>query len=162
MMAIPLLDFLEGRARQALPFLRSAAAKGLTATAALESIKGLTPTFNRQRMLDIYAVLQERADPEKLARLVGQNVPIPQELHTPSPAEMRSNYQYVVEAIDEFAEPIGYVTISSAIPLSGADIRASAGLIFATQSELYLEEETQRASAVSIIEANVNASVPKP
>jgi hypothetical protein len=156
------LSFLTGRAGEALPYLKGAAAEGLTPTAAIALLKGLNLTFNRQRMLDVYAALQARVDPERAARLVGQNAPIPQELHFTPPQQMLANYEYVVEAVDEFAEPIGYVTISSSVPLAANEIRARGGLLFVTQSEVYLEEEDQIPHAVTIVEANVNASVPKP
>jgi hypothetical protein len=156
------LSFLTGRAAQALPTLQGAAAEGLTPTAALALLTPLNLTFNRQKMLDVYASLQARVDPERAARLVGQNVPLPQELHFTYPRQMISDYEYVVEAADEFAEPIGYVTISSSVPLAANEIRARAGLLFVTQSELYLEEENQIPHAVSITEANVNASAVNP
>jgi hypothetical protein len=156
------LSFLTGKAGEALPYLKGAAAEGLTPTAAIALLKGLNLTFNRQRMLDVYAALQARVDPERAARLVGQNVPLPQELHFTYPRQMSSDYEYVVEAVDEFAEPIGYVTISSSVPLAANEIRARGGLLFVTQSELYLEEEQQIPHSVSITEANVNASAVNP
>jgi hypothetical protein len=156
------LGFLTGRAARALPYLQGAAAEGLSPTAALAILAPLNLTFNRQRMLDVYAALQARVEPERAARLVGQNVPLPQELHFTYPRQMLSDYEYVVEAVDEFLEPIGYVTISSSVPLAANEIRARAGLLFTTQSENYLEEEDQVPAAISITEANVNATAPKP
>lgn len=155
-MATPLLEFLEGRAKEALPYLRAAAAKGLTPTEAIKELTPLGLTFRRQAMLDVYAALQNRIDPERTARLVGQGVPIPQELHNVSPVDLGSNYQYVVGAYDVSGEPLGYVTVSSNIPLSAERIRLKAGILFATGAEVYLEDPNIPIAAIAIGEANVS------
>jgi hypothetical protein len=155
-MATPLLDFLTGRAKQALPTLKGAAARGLSPTAALAELVPLNLTFNRQRMLDVYAALQPAVAPERAFRLAGQNVPLPYELHNNPPQQMIHNFEYVVEAVDEFSNPLGYLTVTSAVPLSGNEIRAQAGELFATQADEYLEEPGKKIDAVSIVEANAN------
>lgn len=159
-MNTPLLDFLEGRAKEALPFLRGAAARGLTPSQAIAELKPLNLTFQRQRMLDVYAALQNRIDPERIARLVGEDIPLPQELHNVSPVELGSNYQYVVGAFDDTGEPLGFVTVSSAVPLAPTAIRALAGGVFASDKELYLDEPQIPIAAIAIGEANVSPGAP--
>lgn len=159
-MATPLLDFLVGRAKEALPYLRGAAKQGLSAAAAIELLRPLNLTFRRQSMLDVYAALTNRIDPERTARFVGQTIPIPLELHNVSPVNLSTNYQYVVGATDETGEPIGYVTVVSNVALAPVQIRTRAGLLFASEGELYLEEGSLPVTAVSIEEANVSPSAP--
>lgn len=161
-MSVPLLDFLTGRAKQALPFLEGFAQKGFTPAQALEALKGLAPTFNRQSMLDVYAALQSRLTPERVLRLAGRTAPIPISLHNPSPADLGSNYQYRVGAFDETGEPIGYVTVSSNIPLAAVQIEATAGLLFGSQGELYLEEGSLPVSAIAIENIYRNTSTTAP
>lgn len=160
-MAQPLLDFLVGRAKEALPYLSGAARQGLTAAAAIDLLKPLNLTFNRQRMLDVYAALQNRKDPERSARLVGENVPIPQELHRESPADLSTNYQYVVGAYDENGDNLGHVTVVSSVPLAAAAIRENALDIFRSDTALYLSVKNAAINSVSIVEANVSVSAPK-
>jgi hypothetical protein len=155
-MATPLLDFLTGRAKQALPILKGAAARGLSATAALALLVPEHLTFNRQRMLDVYAALQPAVAPERAFRLVGQNAPLPYELHNNPPQQMAHNFEYVVEAVDEFAEPLGYLTVSSAVPLAGNEVRARAVQLFESQPEEYLEDPLKQIGAISVVEANAN------
>lgn len=143
----------------ALPFLRGFASQKFTPTEALAALKPLDLTFNRQRMLDVYAVLQDRLDPERTGRLVGQNVPIPQDLHTTSPSTLSSNYQYVVEAFDEFGNVLGAVTVSSSVPLSVSEVRSRGGLLIASNEELYLEDENVVINSVSVVEANISPTV---
>ena len=158
-MAQPLLDFLTGRARAALPFLRAAAAQGLSGAVAIELVRQFAQTFQRQQMLDIYAVLQNRADPERIARLVGQYAPIPNELHTPSVTQLKNPYEYVVVATDEEGEDIGALTVGSTFPLSAEEIHRRANTLFREQPAVYLSKQIGELVAQSIEEANVSSEV---
>lgn len=143
----------------ALPFLRGFAERGLSATQALEQLKPMGLTFNRQRMLDVYAALQNKIDPERSARLVGQDVPIPQELHNLAVNRQTHNYQYEVGAFDETGQPLGYVTVGSTIPLAASEIRTRASNLMLrpdAPSPPFLKGEVV---ALSIEKASVNLGV---
>lgn len=153
-MAMPLLDFITGRARQALPFLRAAAVRGDTPSAALASLKPLDLTFNRQRMLDVYAALQNRLDVARTLRLVGSSTPIPAELHDIAASNINSNYQYIVGAYSEEGIPLGFLTVASSETLTRGEIEERAGILFATQTELYIEDEQIPIAGLRIVELN--------
>jgi hypothetical protein len=161
-MAQPLLDFLVGRAKAALPFLRKAAKEGLTATAAIESLKALNLTFQRQRMLDVYAALQSRADVNQYIRLVGENTVLPEEAHHPAETNLNSNYQYVVGGVNAAGEDLGFATITSAVPLAAIEIRALGTGLLASGS--YLEDVVTdlEVAYVTIEEANVSPTAVRP
>lgn len=144
----------------ALPFLRGFAERGLTPSQAIAELKPLDLTFNRQRMLDVYAALQERTDPERLARLVGQDIPIPQDLHAPSVNKQSNNYQYEVGAFDENGDALGYVTVGSYVGLAGNQIRTLAMRLFTEDASIYLDRPKVPINSISIVSATVSNEVP--
>jgi hypothetical protein len=122
-MAVPTLEFLTGRAKAALPFLVGAAERGLTPSQAIAELAPLNLTFRRQAMLDVYATLTSAPSPTRIERLIGANAPIPQNLHTTSPAPLGSNYQYQVSFGSLVTANPDYLTVTSDVPLSLAQIR---------------------------------------
>lgn len=159
-MAQPLLDFITGRARLALPYLRAAAKQGLSAAKAIDLLRPFNLTFNRQRMLDVYGVLLNRIDPSRVERLVGSATPFPVDLHTPAPTNINSNFQYVVSTLDLTSQEDEYLTVSSSVPLAADEIREMGALLFANGQYFENEQAPVRAGEVAIIEANVGQNVP--
>ena len=158
-MAQPLLDFLTGRARTALPFLRAGVAQGLSSSAIIAALQGQGLSFARQRMLDVIAALQGRADINRYIRLAGETTPLPPEAHTVSVTNLRTNYQYVVRAENPVTEDEYYVTVVSAVPLSVVQIRALADSAFLGTGDSSIDREEYDRSIVTIEEANVDPSV---
>jgi hypothetical protein len=159
-MAVPLLDFLTGRAKAALPFLVASAEKGRTAAQAIAELAPLNLTFRRQAMLDVYAALTSAPTPTRIERLIGPDVPIPQNLHTTSPAPLGTNYQYVVSFESLVTENPDYLTVVSDVPLSIADIRELGAEL--ANDELYkdLDLGFVEASDVTVSRALVDNRVP--
>lgn len=155
-MAEPLLDFLTGRARAALPFLRYAAARNLPASIANDILRQLGGGLQTQRIGDIYAVLQQRANPERIARLSGENAVIPIDIHTVSPEQLSSNYQYVIRTDITTNQQEDFLTVSSDVPLSPGQIRQQGATLF--NSGLYkdLELGTVLPDEIVIVELNRN------
>lgn len=161
-MAQPLLDFLTGSARRALPFLRSAAAKGLSANAAIAGLRQLDIGVQRQRVLDIYAVLQNRANPERIARLAGENTTIPVDVHTPAPVDIANPFQYVIEANIEGEATGDYLTVVSTVPLSPRQIREQGVFLFNGEDYRDLELGPLSTVDIQIIEANASTELTSP
>lgn len=155
-MAEPLLDFLTGRARAALPFLRYAAARNLPASIANDILRQLGGGLQTQRIGDIYAVLQNRANAERVARLTGENGIIPIDLHVASPNELSSNYQYVIQAVINNEATGDFLTVSSDIPLSPGQIRAQGVFLFNRSDYRDLELGPVVADDIQIVELNRN------
>jgi hypothetical protein len=166
-MPTPLLDFLEGRAKSALPFLRAGVKQGQSATQIIANLAPLNLTFRRQAMLDVIAALQGKITPERkggieppLTRLLGVNTPIPQDLHNPAVVNLNSNYQYVVNFAQEGVVTSDYLTVSSAVPLSIANIKLLGSLIANTGYLADVEAPQVSPTDVGVIEANVSPTAP--
>lgn len=161
-MAQPLLDFLTGSARRALPFLKQYAKEGLSANAAASRLKLENAGIQRQKVLDIYAVLQNRANPERIARVTGENTTIPVEIHTPVPVDINSPFQYVVEANIEGQATGDYLTVVSTVPLSPRQIREQGVFLFNGEDYRDLELGPLSTVDIQIIEANASTSLTTP
>jgi hypothetical protein len=158
-MAQPLLDFITGSARMALPFLRKAAAAGVKAGAVIDVLRAFGLKFSTQRMLDVYAALQGRADLSRYLRIVPPTVTLPYEAHTEAVFNMRTNYQYVVRVFNPATQNEQYVTVVSEFPLAEVQIRAEVDTIFATGQKYQVPLDEYTDSDVSIVEANRSAGV---
>lgn len=155
----PLLDFLVGRARQALPYMRALAARGTNAGVALEILQQFDLGFQKQRFLDVYAALQNRADVNRYARLVGPNGILPPEAHTVAVTELTSNgqpvnYQYLLEVENGPIQAPEYITVSSQVPLSTNDIFSLGTSILSNPARYSLTQEELGQITLSLQEAN--------
>jgi hypothetical protein len=160
--AQPVLEFLTGRARQALPYLRAAAAQGLSANAAIAALKAIPIALQRQKALDIYGVLLSRVSPERIIRLVGETTPIPIEFHSPAVRDQFSNYQYVVSTPNQLTDELAYLTVSSAVPLAGAEIRELGQQAFEGVGDSSIAGGFIEGQNITINEANIGGQVPRP
>lgn len=122
--AQPLLDFLTGSARAALPFLRSQVLQGISANQIISNLKDYGLSFQRQRVLDVIAALRGYADLPKYLRLVGGNTPLPYEAHVINIASQQANYNYVLKNENAPEGIPEYITVSSVVPLSVNNILA--------------------------------------
>lgn len=158
-MAQPLLDFLEGRARAFLPFLRTGAAAGVKATAVIDVLRAFGIPFTTQRVLDIYAALQNRADLPRYLRLVPQTIPLPPEAHTINVVyEQVADYNYLVSVFHPATGRQEYITVASDIALSQANIRAQVDALFSGEKyQISLEEYPD--ATVTIEDAKVREGV---
>lgn len=161
-MAQPLLDFLEGRAKAALPFLRAGVAQGLSPTAIIASLEGKVETFRRQAMLDIIHALQGVYKLPQYLRITPKATPLAAEAHVTSPSAMDTNYQYVTKLDNpDLPAPI-YITVVSDVPLSQIAIMGQAQLMYLGEKYgLAGIDEFQR-STVDIVSASINPSTPVP
>jgi hypothetical protein len=158
-MAQPLLDFLTGRARAALPFMRKAAAAGVTAANALDVLRAFGVGFQTQAFYDVYNALLGKATIKNYLRIVPETVTLPYEAHAVNPVRQRTNYEYVLEI---FHPPTGhqqYITVGSAIPLSQLQLKAQADAIFSSEAVYEVEQAEYPDSEVTVIEANVATGV---
>lgn len=154
-MAVPLLDFVTGRARQALPFLKKAASEGLTPTQAISQLRELGGGGQTQRLLDIYAALQNRISLPRILRLVGETTTIPKDLHHLAETTINSNYQYVIAtSVGGYPTP-DFLTVTSSVPLSAAQIRAQGAFLFNSEEYSDLDLGPVEQSDIDITEANV-------
>lgn len=161
----PLLDFLTGRARQALPYLRALAARGTQAGVALEILRSFDLGFQRQQFLDVYAALQNRADVNRYLRIVPPNTLLPPEAHTVAVTELTSqgrfvNYQYVLEVENE---PLGapeFITVSSQVPLSQNEILSLGTGVLNNPAAYDFSTDQLGKIQLSIAEANVSQRAP--
>jgi len=158
-MAQPLLDFITGRARAALSFLRGAVAQGLKATGIVDLLQSQGLSFRRQAMFDVIAALQNRASISQYLRITPPNTPLPAEAHALSVVNLRANYQYVVEAVNRISGAESYITVSSEIPLSQVQIQATADSVFLSYHDLAVREGEYVPGSARIIEANRDPSV---
>ena len=158
----PLLDFLTGRARQALPFLRQLVSEGLEPTVIISELREYNLGFQTQRVLDVIAALYGRANVARWIRLVGANTALPPEAHTTNVAGQSTNYQYVVRVENA---PVGvpeFLTVSSDIPLSWNSIQSKALIAAIVSGPPKSEEEDFEDITFVPIEANVSVAAPKP
>jgi hypothetical protein len=154
-MAQPLLDFLEGRARVALPFLRAAATAGVKVTAVIDVLRAFGLKFATQPILDIYAALQGRADIKRYLRIVPLTTTLPSEAHKANVVYNQiANYNYVIRVFHPDTMGTQYVVVASAVPLSQLQIRAKVDAMFATGERYKLTLEEYADSEVTIEEAN--------
>ena len=158
-MAQPLLDFIVGRARAALPFLRGLVAQALNPTAIVNRLQEQGLSFRRQAMFDLIAALQNRAGVAQYLRITPPNTPLPTEAHALSVVNLRSNYQYVVEAVNPISGAQSYITVSSEIPLSQVQIQATADSVFLSYRDLGVREGEYELGSGRIIEANRDPGV---
>lgn len=156
-MAQPLLDFLTGRARAALPYLEALAARNVRTADVFAILQGFDLSFQRQRVLDLYATLQGRIDPERSARLVGAGNVIPDELTNVAPVKLRSNYQYLISATGAEATEPTFATVSSDVPLSANTIRLLASEVLTSDQEAYKLGSFVNPSDVTIVRAQRQA-----
>lgn len=165
-MATPALDFLTGRAREALPFLRGAIARGLS-NAEILALKGIEfASFARQRMLDVIAILRQsvpvRAGSptlfQRYLRIVPPTTPLPIEAHAPSVTNLSSTYQYLVRADNLKTDEEFFITVSSAVPLSQVQINAVADTIFLGPTESGVGAAGRSQLATSIESAQFDSS----
>jgi hypothetical protein len=154
-MAQPLLDFLEGRARVALPFLRAAANAGVKVTAVIDVLRAFGLKFATQPILDIYAALQGRADIRRYLRIVPPATTLPAEAHAANVVyNQAENYNYVIRVFNPALQHEQYVVVASAVPLSQLQIRAKVDAMFATGERYKLSLEEYSDAEVTIEEAN--------
>jgi len=158
-MAQPLLDFITGRARAALPFLRGAVAQGLAPTAIVEALRTQGLSFRAQAMYDVIAALQNRASVAQYLRLTPPTTPLPAEAHALSVVNLRANYQYVVSAVNAASGAEYDITVSSAVPLSRVQILAAADSAFLGSGNSAIGQREYEATTRSIIEANRDPGV---
>lgn len=158
-MAQPQLEFLTGKARQALPFLRGFARAELSPTSALNLLKALNIPIRTQTTLDIYAALQNRADITRYLRLVPPTQPLPTEAHTGAVAPQRNNFEYIIQVTHPATGVSQYVQIGSDIPLSQNAINSRVDAIFAGNEKYQIALEDYPDSTVQIVEANIAAGV---
>jgi hypothetical protein len=159
-MAQPFLEFLTGRARIALPYLRGASARGLTTSAALALLKELGIAIRTQTATDIYAALRGRANPEQYSRLIPSTEPLPYEAHGRNIQPQEENYQYVVEVFHPQTGNQQYIQFASAIPLSRNLIDARVEMIFAAGEKYAVTFEQLPDSSITIVEASTSLSAP--
>lgn len=169
-MAEPLLDFLAGRAKAALPFLRGAVAQGLNINQIINALQASgIGTFRRQSMLDIIAALQNRFDPTnpkltriaRFMRLVPETTVLPPEAHTVNVVTAQgSNYEYVVRLQSEENPVPRYITVVSEIPLSAANVYAVSETTFYGYAAVDQTPLTIDPGDQTIIEANVSPTAP--
>jgi hypothetical protein len=158
-MAQPLLDFLTGRARAALPFMRKAVAAGVSAANALDVLRAFGVGFQTQAFYDVYNALLGRAKLPAYLRIVPDTTTLPYEAHAVNPVRQRTNYEYVIKI---FHPPTGhqqYITVGSAVPLSVLQLKAQTDAIFASEAIYEVTREEYPDSEVTVIEANVAAGV---
>ena len=160
-MAEPLLDFLTGRAKAALPFLRGAVAQGLKPEQIIAALQASgIPTFRREVMLGIIAALENRADLARYLRIVPPTTPLPPEAHTVNVVyNQTDNYQYGVKIVDPASPAPTWVTVVSAIPLSASNIRAVAETM-QTRYTQFIPNYDIESVDFQIIEANVKPTAP--
>ena len=163
----PLLDFLEGRARQALPFLRAAAKTELTAVQILAEMRAFFPPgateplrLQTQRALDIIAALRSRADVNRWIRLAGPATVLPPEAHFRNIAPQRSTFQYVVQVQNAPGEIPEIMTVSSDIPLSWESIQHGALLLAFDESRYEVDLALLGNISFTAVEANVKKGTP--
>ena len=158
-MAQPKLEFLTGKARQALPFLRGFANAELSPTSALNLLKALNIPIRTQTVLDIYAALQNRADLNRYLRLVPPTEPLPAEAHTGAVAPQRNNFEYIIQVTHPASKVSQYVQIGSDIPLSRNAIESRVAAIFIGNEKYNISLEDYPDATVKIVEANIGAGV---
>jgi hypothetical protein len=159
-MAQPLLSFLTGRARAALPFIESGVARGLSPTKIIESLIGLTPLFRRQTMLDVIAALQGRADLPRWMRITPPSEPLPLAAHVVSPVDLRGNYQYVLKVDNAPFNVPPNITVNSAVSLSQEEIFDNGRRVL-VQSEKYpINEAEAMLIQFEITKATIAPSAP--
>lgn len=158
-MAQPLLDFLTGRARAALPFMRAAAAAGVKATNALDVLRAFGVGFQAQAFYDVYNALLGRAKLPAYLRLVPENVPLPYEAHFVNPAPQRNNYQYIVRVFHPPTQNEQHVAIVSDTALSQAQIFAATDELFAGETPYEVMAEQYPDAEKTILEASVATGV---
>jgi hypothetical protein len=159
-MAIPELGPLPGRAGVALPFLRGAAKLGYSPARALQELITLGLSFRRQQTLDLYATLQGRADLERIARGIGENTVLPYDVHNEMQFKLGSNYQYVVEVEAPNLGTSEYITVSSAVRLTAAEIRRLAVRLATSGNYEGFHQFTTGEQYTVITEANRSPGVP--
>ena len=157
--AQPLLDFLTGRAKSALPFLRASAARGESSAQAIANLKGLDLTFNRQRMLDVYGALLNRTSPDRWFRLVGETTPLPVEAHTVAVTNLSNNFQYLLHAENTVTGDDYYVTVGSEFPLSKVQILALGDSTFTAPTRSGVTTEDYSQSVVTVLELNQSPEI---
>lgn len=149
-MAQPLLDFLTGRARAALPYLEALAARNVRTADVFAILQGFDLSFQRQRVLDVYASLQGRIDPERTARLVGQGNVIPDEFTNVAPVKIKNQYSYLVSTPNIHTGEKEYGTVGSDVPLSANTIRVLAVELFTINEHSRLEDQTVGTDQITI------------
>lgn len=160
-MAQPLLDFLVGRARQALPYMRALAARGTQPGIALEILKEFELGFQRQQFLDVYAALRNKADLNRYLRVVPANVTLPPESHAIAVTELTSagrpvNFQYTLELENEPLEAPEFITVSSQVPLSQNQILALGVGVLSDPSKYPFSTDQLGKIQLSIAQAEVS------
>ena len=150
----PLLDFITGRARAALPFLRKAAAAKVSPSAAADVLRAFGAGIQTQKLLDIYAVLQQRFSVAQVLRLVPETTPIPEDLHFEPPFDVNHNFEYVVAPTFSVGNPDDYLTVVSSVPLSPASIRALGAELGTEGGESDIQAGILAPEDISIIEIN--------
>lgn len=162
-MAQPLLDFLTGRARTALPFLRAGVNQGLSPTEIIASLQAQgIPTARRQTMLDIIAVLQGNAATRRTVRLLPPNEPIPAALHVTAVTNIKSLYQYTVRVTHPDLLTPQFLTVSSDVPLSRNNILADAQTMFTNGKYTQIEEDSYDLLDLQVFEARSSLANPEP
>jgi hypothetical protein len=161
-MAQPLLDFLEGRARQVLPYLRKLVSQGLSSHDIQLILGEFGLGLRRTVLLDIIAALKGARDVGRYIRLVGENTPIPLEGHAVAPVNLSNNYSYLVEVENGPVTVPEFVTVTSAIPLSANQIFSVATGILASGDSGELSDRELAAVTLAINEAQVSPSAPLP
>jgi hypothetical protein len=115
--------------------------------------------FQTQRMLDVYAALQGRADLERYLRIVPATTTLPYEAHTEAVYNIGTNYQYVVRVFNPALNNEQFVTVASEFPLSETQIRANVDAIFASGKKYEVPLDEYADADITIIEANRSAGV---
>lgn len=159
-MAFPLLDFVTGRARAALPFLQGFARQGLSPTAAISALRELGGGGQTQRLLDIYAVFQKRATTERVARLVGPLNVVPRELHTAAPYSLVHNYQYVISVPNAETLQDDYLSVSSDVRLTPLQIRTIGVGLFNSEQYQGATPQIYTPEDITIVNFNVSQGAP--
>lgn len=158
----PDLTFLQGSALRALPFIRALVAQGYSGNSIIRQLRlGGTP-LKTQTATDIISLLRGKGTLQNFIRLTGPNTPLPLEAHEPSVVNIGSNYQYLVLAENTKAGTEGYVTVSSAVPLSTNAIFAVAGTLFTGPGDYGITQSEYLAGTLSIEKATVGPEAPLP
>ena len=127
-----LIDSLTGRARQALPYIQSLVNTTRSANEILTELTNLGFGIRRQTGLDIIGALRGKFTTQRASRLFGQNTPLPSDIYSQSPYNIRKNYNFRVKLTGAPAGEQQFINIVS-------DTELSLNAIFA-QADTYLNQ----------------------
>lgn len=159
-MAQALIDYLTGKARAAFPTIAALAETAKSAQEIVSELRAAGLGFRNQNMLDIVAVLRNKADYNRYVRTFGENAPIPTSLHTPSVTTTDKNFSYLVELQNAPETLPEFVTVTSDVALSANDIFATATSFLSNDRYNEFDESQLSQITLDIQEARYSPNSP--